>query len=220
MFSAFKKFWINYVNFTGRTNRSDFWFANLANGLILLPFVYTAWSIYLSNFLKYWPLAMSSSISNSFSDKFGNSSDYYSNGLNTITNQKDAFSSIFSIDVIILFVLILLFGLAIFLPSIAMQVRRLRDAGFHWSLIFIPVGASICSFLILIPFLRAIIMLLVMFAGIFYTLLLCQPTKPYQAPVQPVTPQQPQAPMQPAASQPQAAEPSQSAADQQNPSNQ
>ena len=31
----------------------------------------------------------------------------------------------------------MIFGLALFLPWIALTVRRLRDAGFHWALIFV-----------------------------------------------------------------------------------
>ena len=30
-----------------------------------------------------------------------------------------------------------IFGLALFLPQLALTVRRLRDAGFHWALIFV-----------------------------------------------------------------------------------
>lgn len=31
----------------------------------------------------------------------------------------------------------LIFGLAVLLPGLALTVRRLRDAGFHWALIFV-----------------------------------------------------------------------------------
>ena len=31
----------------------------------------------------------------------------------------------------------IIFGLAVFLPGLALTVRRLRDAGFHWALIFV-----------------------------------------------------------------------------------
>ena len=82
--------------------------------------------------------------------------------------------------------------MAILLPNLAISIRRLRDAGFHWSLIFVPIGAVLFSFLGLIPFLRAIVSIIVWFALIFYYILLCQPSKPYQAPVQPIAPQQPQ----------------------------
>ncbi|GFH43350.1 hypothetical protein Hs30E_19010 [Lactococcus hodotermopsidis] len=36
MLKAYGKFWKNYVNFTGRTTRKDFWFAILLHVLIIL----------------------------------------------------------------------------------------------------------------------------------------------------------------------------------------
>ena len=60
------------------------------------------------------------------------------------------------ISFIILFIFFA-FGIAAILPGIAVTVRRLRDAGYNWPYIFIP----------LIPF-----------VGIFiFIFLLCQPTK-------------------------------------------
>lgn len=38
MFSAYAKFWKGYVDFTGRSSRSDYWFAVLCNVLIYLVF--------------------------------------------------------------------------------------------------------------------------------------------------------------------------------------
>ena len=65
-------------------------------------------------------------------------------------------SGLFAISVI-LFLIIIVFCIAAVLPCIAIAVRRLRDAGYHWAYIFIP----------LIPF-----------VGIFILIfLLCQPTK-------------------------------------------
>ena len=63
---------------------------------------------------------------------------------------------VFTISVI-LFLIIIVFCIAAVLPCIAIAVRRLRDAGYNWPYIFIP----------LIPF-----------VGIFiFIFLLCQPTK-------------------------------------------
>ena len=53
MFTAYKKFWTNYVNFTGRSSRSDYWWAILFNSLIILPFVFTATSIFYSNLIEF-----------------------------------------------------------------------------------------------------------------------------------------------------------------------
>lgn len=48
--------------------------------------------------------------------------------------------------------LIISYSLAILIPSIALNVRRLRDAGFHWAMIFIafiPWIGSIAVFVLL-----------------------------------------------------------------------
>ena len=135
----------------------------------MLPFVFTATSIFYSNLIEF----------------------IRGSAISTFSGEESVLS-VYSIDVIILFVIIVLFSLAILLPNLAISIRRLRDAGFHWSLIFVPIGAALFSFLGLIPFLRAIVSIIVWFALIFYYILLCQPSKPYQAPVQPIAPQQPQ----------------------------
>ena len=65
-------------------------------------------------------------------------------------------SDLFTIGVILLLIFFA-YGVAAILPGIAITVRRLRDAGYNWPYIFIP----------LIPF-----------VGIFILIfLLCQPTK-------------------------------------------
>ena len=65
-------------------------------------------------------------------------------------------SDLFTIGVI-LFLIIFVFCIAAVLPGIAITVRRLRDAGYNWPYIFIP----------LIPFVGIFILIL----------LLCQPTE-------------------------------------------
>ena len=48
----------------------------------------------------------------------------------------------------------IIFYLVIFLPSIALRVRRLRDAGFHWAFIFLafaPMGGFILLVLLAMP---------------------------------------------------------------------
>ena len=63
---------------------------------------------------------------------------------------------VFTISVILLLIFFA-YGIATVLPGLALTVRRLRDAGYNWPYIFIP----------LIPF-----------VGIFiFIFLLCQPTK-------------------------------------------
>ena len=119
MIEAYKKFWKGYVDFEGRSTRSDYWFVCLVN--VLITFAY---------FL--------------LQAVFG--------GLVAVTE-----SSFLAVISLILLLIFFAYGIAAFLPSIALTVRRLRDAGYNWPYIFIP----------LIPF-----------VGIFiFIFLLCQPTK-------------------------------------------
>ena len=119
MIEAYKKFWKGYVDFEGRSTRSDYWFAYLANMLTVIAF--------------YVLLAI-----------FG--------GIASATE-----SSFLAVISLILLLIFFAYGIAACLPGIALTVRRLRDAGYNWPYIFIP----------LIPF-----------VGIFiFIFLLCQPTK-------------------------------------------
>ena len=119
MIEAYKKFWEGYVDFEGRSTRSDYWFVYLVN--VLITFAY---------FL--------------LQAVFG--------GLAAATD-----SSFLAVISLILLLIFFAYGIAACLPGIALTVRRLRDAGYNWLYIFIP----------LIPF-----------VGIFILVfLLCQPTK-------------------------------------------
>ena len=44
----------------------------------------------------------------------------------------------------------IIFGLAVFLPGLALTVRRLRDAGFHWALIFVAFVPFVGSIALLV----------------------------------------------------------------------
>ena len=48
--------------------------------------------------------------------------------------------------VFIMFLLVI-YWLATIVPNLAIAVRRLRDAGFHWAFIFLGVGPTIASFI-------------------------------------------------------------------------
>ena len=119
MIEAYKKFWKGYVDFTGRSTPSDYWFA---------------FSEHLLIFFAYLLL------------------DAVFERMVSATGSMD----VFTISVILLLIFFAFVIAAIF-PGIAITVRRLRDAGYNWPYIFIP----------LIPF-----------VGIFiFIFLLCQPTK-------------------------------------------
>lgn len=117
MIEAYKKFWKGYVDFTGRSTSSDYWFAYSAHVLIF--------------FASYLLLAV-------------------------FQRMAVDETSLLTNEVIFLFIFFA-YGVAAVLPGIAITIRRLRDAGYNWLYIFIP----------LIPF-----------VGIFILIfLLCQPTK-------------------------------------------
>ena len=119
MIEAYKKFWKGYVDFEGRSTRSDYWFVYLVN--VLITFAY---------FL--------------LQAVFG--------GLVAVTE-----SSFLAVISLILLLIFFAYGIAAFLPSIALTLRRLRDAGYNWPYIFVTF----------IPFVGWIILIV----------LLCKPTK-------------------------------------------
>ena len=119
MIEAYKKFWKGYVDFTGRSTPSDYWFAYSAHLLIFFT-----WYLLLAVFER--------------------------------MVAETGSSDLFTIGVILLLIFFA-YGVAAVLPGIALTVRRLRDAGYNWPYIIIP----------LIPF-----------VGIFILIfLLCQPTE-------------------------------------------
>ena len=111
MINAYKKFFKNYAEFTGRSTRPDFWWVWLGNFILSIPF----WIIYF--YVLYFSTVMVS-VSDSASE---------------------AAFMVLGLVVIIYAI----FYLAILVPTLALSVRRLRDAGFHWAFIFlrfVPMG--------------------------------------------------------------------------------
>ena len=96
MINAYKNFFKGYVDFAGRSTRSDYWWVWLGNMILLVPF----YSVYFK--------ALAS------------------------PRNEAALMALGGIAIIYM-----IFGIALFLPGLALTVRRLRDAGFHWALIFI-----------------------------------------------------------------------------------
>ena len=96
MINAYKNFFKGYVDFTGRSTRSEYWWIWLTNMILLVPF-YSAYFKALAN-----------------------------------PRNETALMALGGIAIIYM-----IFGIALFLPGLALTVRRLRDAGFHWALIFI-----------------------------------------------------------------------------------
>ena len=118
MFRAYKKYWMGYVDFTGRPTRSDYWFNVLAQCLVYLLFGFLLILIMILG---------------------GDSSTYTS----------DPYS--FQMNLVYIVVLgIGVYALASLVPSIAIIVRRLRDAGYHWALIFLSLIPYLGGFIIFI----------------------------------------------------------------------
>lgn len=113
MINAYKSFFKGYVDFAGRSTRSEYWWVWLGNMILYIPF-----------FLSYG---------------------------NALANSRNE-SALITLGFIA--IIYFIFGLAIFLPSLALMVRRLRDAGFHWALIFIvfiPLGSIVLLVLLAMP---------------------------------------------------------------------
>ena len=122
MINAYKNFFKNYAEFTGRSTRPDFWWVWLGNLILSIPF----WIIYF--YIVYL-----STVMDSVSD-----------------SASEAIFMVFGLVAIIYAV----FYLAILVPTIALSVRRLRDAGFHWAFIFLrfaPMGGIALLILFAMP---------------------------------------------------------------------
>ena len=96
MINAYKSFFKGYVDFEGRSTRSEYWWIWLTNMILLVPFYSAYFNVIFSE------------------------------------GSEGAFLALGGLSIIYM-----IFGLALFLPWLALTVRRLRDAGFHWALIFV-----------------------------------------------------------------------------------
>ncbi|WP_314675768.1 DUF805 domain-containing protein [uncultured Streptococcus sp.] len=122
MIEAYKKFWKGYVDFKGRSTRTDYWFLVLAQWLAYLFFGFLLVLIMI----------------------LGGDSSAYTSDLS-------------SWQMISIFVVLFALGaymLASILPTIAIIVRRLRDVGYHWALIFLSLIPYLGAFVIFILTLR------------------------------------------------------------------
>ena len=114
MINAYKNFFKGYVDFTGRSTRSEYWWIWLGNMILLVPF----YSVYFK----------------------------------ALANPRNEAALMALGGIAIIY---MIFGLALMLPMLALTVRRLRDAGFHWALIFIifipMVGPLVLLVLLAMP---------------------------------------------------------------------
>ena len=156
MFTAYKKFWTHYADFEGKSTRSDYWWSVLYNVLITLPFGIMAFGSILVAIFNVVQQA-------TYYD--------YEGGF----DPSIFISSLGSVFFII--ILLSIFGIATLVPNLAIIVRRLRDAGYHWAFIFLYAGPIL---LMWVPFLNILGALAMLPCSIALIVLLCMPTKEVQ----------------------------------------
>ena len=113
MIQAYKNFFKGFLDFTGRSTRSDFWWVWLMNSILFLPL-----------FIFWFQMALND------------------------TEETDPILGVAIISVYMILAIVL------FTPSLAVKVRRLRDAGFHWAFIFlhfVPMGGIALLVLLAMP---------------------------------------------------------------------
>lgn len=110
MFRAYKKYWMGYVDFTGRPTRSEYWLAVLANTIVTI----ILFSIVI------------------------------------VVIVFDSPDSPYHVILNLPYLLVMTYFPASFIPSISLQVRRLRDAGYHWALIFLRFSFVIGDIVLLV----------------------------------------------------------------------
>ena len=134
MIQAYKNFFKGFLDFSGRSTRSDFWWVWLINNIFCTP-------LYII---------------------------YFEMILNT-GKEIDPISGVAFLSLYIILFMVL------FIPRLALKVRRLRDAGLHWAFIFfelIPLLAIFSGFIFL-PVLSL--------DGVILLILLAFPTKELDA---------------------------------------
>ena len=104
-FTSIKAFFANYVNFTGRSSRREYWWLMLFSaivGIVLGGVTVTATAVAITKLVN--------------------------------AGETDKLTSPFGILVSVLWLAIvwLIIGLATLVPSLALAIRRFRDAGVHW----------------------------------------------------------------------------------------
>ena len=113
MINAYKNFFKGYVDFAGRSTRSDFWWVWLMNSILFLP-LYIFW----------FQMAL---------------------------NDTEETDPILGVAIISIYMIL---AIVLFIPSLAVKVRRLRDAGLHWAFIFlhfVPMGGLALLVLLAMP---------------------------------------------------------------------
>lgn len=135
MLQAYKDFWKRYTDFSGHSSRSDYWWVYLCQTIISVPITILLMSKLISAFLAVSPYISDSGETIGISDK----------KLGVLF-----LSELLTPGTIFLWTILLIYGLACFIPQLALSVRRLRDAGFHWAFLFFNFIPYVGPFIVLI----------------------------------------------------------------------
>ncbi|MBP2622662.1 DUF805 domain-containing protein [Streptococcus oricebi] len=155
MLNAYKQFWIRYIDFKGRSTRSDFWWTMLWHTIVMLPLILIAFFTLIA----------------SFGSVLG---DFLDDGIIELSD----FSEIMTFAPVA--ILVIVYYLAALIPQLALFVRRLRDANFHWAFIFVWAGPALLATLSDVALLEGLA-----FLGFVAILVLCSmPSKDPQAQAQ------------------------------------
>ena len=157
MFTVYKKFWTHYADFEGKSTRPEYWWSVLCNVLITLPFGMIAFGSILTAIFNIVQQAV-----------------YYREELGEF-DPSVFIASLGSTFIII--ILLSIFWIATLVPNLAIIVRRLRDAGYHWAFIFLYVAPVL---LMWVPLLNILAVLAMLPCSIALIVLLCMPTKEAQ----------------------------------------
>lgn len=113
---SFKDFFIGYIDFKGKTTRAGYWWMTLILTLLLLVTIFLSFYLWIT------------SVTN----------------ISSISNDSDVFPPINGLVIIPLIIMLIAF-LALFLPTLAMSVRRYRDAGLRGRGFFVLWLISVAS---------------------------------------------------------------------------
>lgn len=117
MWTAYKRFWQRYVDFQGKSTRSDYWWVQLVNVLLVVLLIVAVIG---------FGLVTGDVVQNS--DSLFQSDDMSTGG-------------IFGVMTVLLAAMA--YNLATFIPSIALGIRRVRDTGLSgWWYLLSPLGAA------------------------------------------------------------------------------
>lgn len=105
---AFKLFWRNYVNFTGRSRRSEYWYMVLWHLIFMVPTI-------VIGVISIFVIIMG------------------------IVTEVEAITAMGIVLLLLMIGYVLLYGIATFIPNLALQVRRFHDTDRS---MVIPIVAS------------------------------------------------------------------------------